>query len=66
MAHCHGDRQTSRDGLPAVRCRLGLAGFCPGPALVSLAAGVPKAMFFVAAMLLGMAIFDLAERRYVA
>lgn len=44
----------------------GLAGFCPGPALVSLAAGVPKAMFFVAAMLLGMVIFDLAERRYVA
>lgn len=44
----------------------GLAGFCPGPALVSLAAGVPKALLFVATMLVGMAIFDLVERRRVA
>lgn len=41
----------------------GLAGFCPGPALVSLAAGVPKAVVFVAAMLLGMAIFEAIEHR---
>lgn len=41
----------------------GLAGFCPGPALVSLAAGVPKAAAFIAAMLLGMALFDILERR---
>ncbi len=40
----------------------GLAGFCPGPALVSMAAGQPKAMIFVAAMLLGMALFELADR----
>ncbi|MBM4239610.1 MAG: YeeE/YedE family protein [Gammaproteobacteria bacterium] len=41
----------------------GLAGFCPGPALVSLAAGVPKALFFVVSMLVGMAIFDVIEQR---
>ncbi|HSV34982.1 MAG TPA: DUF6691 family protein [Ramlibacter sp.] len=41
----------------------GLAGFCPGPALVSLGAGQPKAMVFVLAMLAGMAIFEVAERR---
>ena len=41
----------------------GLAGFCPGPALVSLAAGVPKAAAFVAAMLAGMAFYELFERR---
>jgi uncharacterized membrane protein YedE/YeeE len=36
----------------------GLAGFCPGPALVSLATGSPKAILFVAAMLAGMALFE--------
>jgi uncharacterized membrane protein YedE/YeeE len=30
----------------------GLAGFCPGPALVSLAAGQPKAAAFVLAMVI--------------
>lgn len=40
----------------------GLAGFCPGPALVSAGSGQPKAMFFVVAMLLGMAIFSVLER----
>ncbi len=35
----------------------GLAGFCPGPALVSLAAGQPKAAAFVLAMLAGMAVY---------
>ena len=40
----------------------GLAGFCPGPAVVSLASGQPKAAVFVVAMLAGMAIFALAER----
>ncbi len=37
----------------------GLAGFCPGPALVSLAAGQPKAAFFVVFMLLGMLVFEM-------
>jgi uncharacterized protein len=41
----------------------GLAGFCPGPALVSAGAGEAKAMLFVAAMLAGMAIFSALERR---
>jgi uncharacterized membrane protein YedE/YeeE len=36
----------------------GLAGFCPGPALVALGAGYSKAAVFVAGMLLGMGAFD--------
>jgi uncharacterized membrane protein YedE/YeeE len=40
----------------------GLAGFCPGPALVAVGAGEIKAMVFVAAMLAGMGIFELLER----
>lgn len=41
----------------------GLAGFCPGPALVAAGALAPKALVFVAAMLAGMGIFELLERR---
>jgi uncharacterized membrane protein YedE/YeeE len=40
----------------------GLAGFCPGPAIVALGAGYVKAGVFVAAMLLGMGAFELIER----
>jgi hypothetical protein len=40
----------------------GIAGFCPGPALVALGAGSLKAWVFVAAMLGGMAAFELLER----
>lgn len=40
----------------------GLAGFCPGPALVALGAGYPKAWGFVAAMLVGMGVFEMIER----
>ncbi|RZF28078.1 YeeE/YedE family protein [Paraburkholderia sp. UYCP14C] len=40
----------------------GLAGFCPGPALVALGAGYPKAIGFVAAMVAGMVVFELVER----
>jgi uncharacterized membrane protein YedE/YeeE len=40
----------------------GLAGFCPGPALVSFASGQEKAAIFVAAMLGGMVIYHAAER----
>ena len=36
----------------------GLAGFCPGPALVSVASGASEALVFVAAMLAGMALFE--------
>ncbi len=41
----------------------GLAGFCPGPAIVSLGAGQPKAAAFVLAMLAGMLIYELIDRR---
>ncbi len=40
----------------------GLAGFCPGPALVSMASGQPKALVFVLAMLVGMLGFELMNR----
>lgn len=40
----------------------GLAGFCPGPALVSFASGVDQAAVFVAAMLGGMLAYTAAER----
>jgi uncharacterized membrane protein YedE/YeeE len=40
----------------------GLAGFCPGPALVALGAGYPKAFGFVAAMVAGMVAFEVVER----
>ena len=40
----------------------GLAGFCPGPAIVALGAGYAKAAVFVVAMLLGMGAFELIER----
>jgi uncharacterized membrane protein YedE/YeeE len=36
----------------------GLAGFCPGPALVALGAGLPAAWVFVPAMLAGMWLHD--------
>ena len=41
----------------------GLAGFCPGPAIVSLGAGQPTAIVFVIAMIAGMALYELADRR---
>ncbi len=39
----------------------GLAGYCPGPALVALGSGTLPALGFVAAMLVGMALVDLRE-----
>jgi uncharacterized membrane protein YedE/YeeE len=39
----------------------GLAGFCPGPALVSVGTGNLKAIVFVLAMLGGMAIYEMLE-----
>lgn len=44
----------------------GIAGFCPGPALVALGMGETKAVVFVAAMLAGMGLFELLERRGAA
>lgn len=40
----------------------GLAGYCPGPALASLATGTVKPLIFTGALLAGMAIFELLER----
>ena len=40
----------------------GLAGFCPGPALASLATGGSKPLIFTAAMLVGMVIFEVLDR----
>ncbi|CAM4177183.1 DUF6691 family protein [Paracidovorax anthurii] len=40
----------------------GLAGFCPGPALVALGMGERGALVFVAAMVAGMALFEGLER----
>jgi uncharacterized membrane protein YedE/YeeE len=41
----------------------GLAGFCPGPALVALGSGAPKAALFVLAMLVGMGLYELVQGR---
>lgn len=40
----------------------GLSGYCPGPALASLAQGGAKPLIFAAAMLVGMAIYELQDR----
>ena len=41
----------------------GLAGFCPGPALVAMASGNDKALVFVLAMMVGMALFELFKKK---
>ena len=40
----------------------GLAGFCPGPGIVSMADGQPKAVVFVVAMIAGMLVFEWIDR----
>ena len=40
----------------------GIAGFCPGPALVALGMGLAPALIFVAAMVAGMGVFALLEK----
>lgn len=44
----------------------GLAGLCPGPAVVNLATLSPAVLVFVAAMITGMALHDLWRRRLTA
>lgn len=44
----------------------GLAGFCPGPALTALGMGESRALLFVGAMLAGMGIYEVLERRRLA
>ena len=41
----------------------GIAGLCPGPALVSLGTGQVKAVVFVLAMVTGMAVFEWLEHQ---
>lgn len=41
----------------------GLAGFCPGPAVMAIGAGEARAVVFVLAMLAGMGVFELIERQ---
>jgi uncharacterized membrane protein YedE/YeeE len=57
----HIDRRLVLGGL-AFGAGWGLAGYCPGPALASLASGGSKPLIFTAAMIAGMAIFELCER----
>ncbi len=41
----------------------GIAGFCPGPALVALGSGAWQAAVFVAAMVAGMVVFGIWEKK---
>jgi len=41
----------------------GLAGYCPGPAIVSLGAGNVSALVFVLAMVAGMLVFEVFQKR---
>lgn len=41
----------------------GLAGYCPGPALVALGGGQLDALWFAGAMLAGMALVDFRDKR---
>ncbi|MHB1846553.1 MAG: DUF6691 family protein [Deltaproteobacteria bacterium] len=61
-------RRNEIDGRLAVGAALfgigwGLSGFCPGPALVSLGAGVGPAFLFVPSMLAGIALVGLLDAR---
>ncbi|MEF8699379.1 MAG: DUF6691 family protein [Candidatus Accumulibacter sp. UW20] len=44
----------------------GLAGICPGPALILIGYGAQEGLIFVLAMLTGMGVFEIIERRSVA
>ena len=41
----------------------GLAGFCPGPGIVAMGAGESRAALFVVAMIAGMLVFEVLDRR---
>jgi len=43
----------------------GLAGFCPGPALVSMASGQVKGALFIVFMVAGMQLFEVLGRRSI-
>jgi len=44
----------------------GLAGYCPGPAVVAFGAGQEQAVVFVVAMIAGMALYEAADRHFHA
>jgi len=44
----------------------GLAGYCPGPAVVAFGSGQDKAVVFVVAMIAGMALYEALDRRFHA
>ena len=44
----------------------GLAGYCPGPAVVAFGAGQDKAVVFLVAMIAGMALYEAFDRRFYA
>ena len=65
--HLPAERQIDRRlvlGSLAFGTGWGFAGFCPGPAIVSLGAGQDKAVVFVIAMLAGMALYEIAEKYF--
>ena len=43
----------------------GLAGFCPGPALVAMASGNDKAVVFVMSMIAGMVLFERFKKKAI-
>ena len=55
------DRRLVLGGL-AFGAGWGLAGYCPGPALVSVAQGGAQPLIFVVAMLAGMGIYEIQDR----
>ncbi len=55
------DRRLVLGGL-AFGAGWGLAGYCPGPAVASLFTGMLEPFIFVAAMLAGMAVYELHSR----
>lgn len=60
-AATHIDRRLVLGGL-AFGAGWGLAGYCPGPVLASLATGGSQPLIFTVAMLAGMAIFEIQDR----
>ena len=55
------DRRLVLGGL-AFGAGWGLAGYCPGPAIASLAQGGSKPVIFVLSMLAGMAVYEMSNR----
>ena len=62
--NCTPRRTWSLSGSVLFGVGWGVAGFCPGPALVALGMGEVKAIVFVGAMLAGMGLFELLQRRH--